>query len=248
MGMWVSLPALPLLGLISLMAEKSWTTPLSAVFASSVLAAHAEAMAVHVYDIAMPKDIGGLVFHPRNLPFWQRYQLSLWHCGHFGRSKWTQPRVSLHSSQEPGYCCGHLFHPEEWGQSGYRLVGSRHCWATIGANSVVEGSMLAWTAIIFGTQSKLHGYALAQSAVTFESEGYTDLHPGIAQTGSASHLRGFKMRYNHDDNWMNWIKDSAWYLNENECNRRPVFYNETSWKLYIIAPCIHIGYVMVKIL
>ena len=72
--------------------------------------------------------------------------------------------------------------------------------ATIGANSVVEGSILAGTTITFGTQSKLHGCALAQSAVTFESEGYINLNPGIAQTGSARHLRGCKIQYNHDDN------------------------------------------------
>jgi hypothetical protein len=46
--------------------------------------------------------------------------------------------------------------------------------ATLGANSVVEGSILAGTAITFGMNSELHGCALAQSAVTFESEGYIE--------------------------------------------------------------------------
>jgi hypothetical protein len=44
--------------------------------------------------------------------------------------------------------------------------------ATLGANSVVEGSIFAGTAITFGTGSELHGRAFAQSAVTFESKGY----------------------------------------------------------------------------
>jgi hypothetical protein len=44
--------------------------------------------------------------------------------------------------------------------------------ATLGARSVVQGSILAKTAITFGAQSILHGCALAQSAVTFESQGY----------------------------------------------------------------------------
>jgi hypothetical protein len=43
--------------------------------------------------------------------------------------------------------------------------------ATLGADSVLEGSILAGTAITFGYQSELHGCALAQSAVTFESKG-----------------------------------------------------------------------------
>jgi hypothetical protein len=43
--------------------------------------------------------------------------------------------------------------------------------ATLGANSVLEGSILAGTSITFGTNSVLHGCALAQAAVTFESGG-----------------------------------------------------------------------------
>jgi hypothetical protein len=42
----------------------------------------------------------------------------------------------------------------------------------LGANRVIEGSILAGTAIIFGTKLALHDCALAQSAVTFESEGF----------------------------------------------------------------------------
>jgi hypothetical protein len=37
--------------------------------------------------------------------------------------------------------------------------------ATLGANSVIEGSILAGTSITFGTKSKLYGCALAQAAV-----------------------------------------------------------------------------------
>jgi hypothetical protein len=42
--------------------------------------------------------------------------------------------------------------------------------ATLGARSVVEGSILAGTAITFETQAKLHGCALAKGAVTFAGE------------------------------------------------------------------------------
>jgi hypothetical protein len=48
--------------------------------------------------------------------------------------------------------------------------------AILGVNSVLEVSILVGTAITFETQSKLHGCALAQSAVTFESEGSAQLH------------------------------------------------------------------------
>jgi hypothetical protein len=47
--------------------------------------------------------------------------------------------------------------------------------ATLGANSVLEGSILARTAISFGVQSVVHGCAIAMTAVTFESEGTVGL-------------------------------------------------------------------------
>jgi hypothetical protein len=43
--------------------------------------------------------------------------------------------------------------------------------ATLGANSILEGSILAGTSITFGTGSELRGCALAKAAVTFESNG-----------------------------------------------------------------------------
>jgi hypothetical protein len=44
--------------------------------------------------------------------------------------------------------------------------------ATLGADSVLEGAILAGSAITFGTHAVLHGCALAQTAVTFESGGF----------------------------------------------------------------------------
>ena len=47
--------------------------------------------------------------------------------------------------------------------------------ATLGARSIVEGSILAKSAITFGANSVLHGCALAQTAVTFETAGSVDV-------------------------------------------------------------------------
>jgi hypothetical protein len=47
---------------------------------------------------------------------------------------------------------------------------------TLGARSVLEGSILAKTAITFGAQSELRGCALAQSAITFETAGSVNLN------------------------------------------------------------------------
>jgi hypothetical protein len=68
--------------------------------------------------------------------------------------------------------------------------------ATLGANSTLEGSILAGAAVTFGAKSILHGCALAQSAVTFESEGsvmvdhYEDDGQGNAHEHLTRHLRG----------------------------------------------------------
>jgi hypothetical protein len=48
--------------------------------------------------------------------------------------------------------------------------------ATLGARSVLEGSILAKTAITFGAQAELRGCALAQTAITFETAGSVNLH------------------------------------------------------------------------
>jgi hypothetical protein len=68
--------------------------------------------------------------------------------------------------------------------------------ATIGANSILEGSILAGTPVMFGNRSVLHGCAIAQSAVTFENEGTAELNHYIvdgrdnAQDNLTRHLRG----------------------------------------------------------
>jgi hypothetical protein len=55
--------------------------------------------------------------------------------------------------------------------------------ATLGARSILEGSILAGSSITFGTMSELRGCAIAQNAVTFESRGYVNVRE---QTGDDS--------------------------------------------------------------
>ena len=47
--------------------------------------------------------------------------------------------------------------------------------ATLGARSVVQGSVLAGTAITMGTNSKIIGCAIAMTAITFETEGFVEV-------------------------------------------------------------------------
>jgi hypothetical protein len=72
------------------------------------------------------------------------------------------------------------------------VIGSA---ATLGARSVVEGSITAGTSITFGAKSELHGCALAQAAITFESEGAV-INPGHSEphgiVPATRHLRRYK--------------------------------------------------------
>jgi hypothetical protein len=64
--------------------------------------------------------------------------------------------------------------------------------ATLGAYSVFEGTILAYTAISIGTSTIIHGRALAQTAVTFEDSNSVTLPvvPTTTSTQQRSLLRG----------------------------------------------------------
>jgi hypothetical protein len=57
--------------------------------------------------------------------------------------------------------------------------------ATLGARSIVEGSILAEESITFGTMAELRGCAIAQAAVTFESRGYVNVQKNSGDSRSA---------------------------------------------------------------
>jgi len=61
--------------------------------------------------------------------------------------------------------------------------------ATLGANSVLEGSILAGSAITLGTKAKLNGCALAQTAVSFNGPGFHE-QEGKPAFNTLRHLRG----------------------------------------------------------
>jgi hypothetical protein len=155
----------------------------SAYFATRVLAAHAAAM----QELSVPMDIeiGGKTFTPGTYRSGSAITFA------YGTV------VTLDGLYEPN--------PEFLFIAGSTLVTAADThfiltngakaenvlWAlgtdaTIGANSVVEGSILAGNAITFGTKSELRGCALAQSAVTFESDGSIVLnHYNYDGTGNA---------------------------------------------------------------
>jgi hypothetical protein len=142
----------------------------SSAFAASVLAAHPAAMAVRADGKPMFIEMGGETFTPGT------YRSSS--VIHFAGGT----VVTLDGLNQPN--------PEWLFQAVSKLVTAPNTYfvlkngalaenvvwaigthATLGANSVLEGSILAGGGITFGTQAKINGCALALSSVKFESAG-----------------------------------------------------------------------------
>jgi hypothetical protein len=164
-GMWVSFPALPLLGLVKLLAGRSWIALM--IFAASVLVAHANAMAVRADGIAIAIEIGGQTFTPGTyrsssaINFAHGTEVTLDGNGEY----LFQAVTTLVTAANTKFILIN-------GAKAENVIWALGTAATLGADSVLEGSILAGTAITtFGTNSELNGCALAQSAVTFESGG-----------------------------------------------------------------------------
>lgn len=141
----------------------------SMAFAAAARAAHAAVCSV-VPSKAMDIEMTGVTFFPGVYKSVSSINLA------------AEKSVTLDGRNEP--------HPRFLFQTNYTLVTGANTFfvlqngakaenvvwalgtaATLGANSVLEGSILAGTAITFGLNAELRGCALAQSAVTFESAG-----------------------------------------------------------------------------
>ena len=162
----------------------------SAVFAASVLVAHADAMEEE--SLPLDIEIGGRTFGPGTyrsssaINFAYGTVVTLDGLNEDNPTFIFQATSTLVTAADTNFILKNGAKAENvlW------VLGTA---ATLGANSIIEGSILAGTAITFGTKSVLHGCALAQSAVTFESEGSVDVthyEDSIAGTNSARYLRG----------------------------------------------------------
>ncbi len=159
----------------------------SADFAASVLVAYAEAIAFHVDEKPMAIEIGGLTFTPGTYRSGSAINLAL------------DTMVTLDGDGQYLFIAGETLITAA--DTSFNLTNGAKAenvlWAlgsaaSLGARSVVEGSILSGTAITFGTQSKLHGCALAQSAVTFACEETDALNHYVLDqaAGSDRRLRG----------------------------------------------------------
>jgi hypothetical protein len=143
----------------------------SKMFAAYVLDEHAAAMKVRPYEKDMGIEMGGVTFTPG------LYRT----VGAINLAHGTVVTLDGQGDKNAVFIFRAGTTLTTAADTTFELVGDASAenvlWvlgtgATLGANSVLEGSIMAGTAITFGIKSEVHGCALAKTSVTFESEGY----------------------------------------------------------------------------
>jgi hypothetical protein len=146
----------------------------STVFAAGVLTDHAAAMAVRSESMAI--EIGGETFYPGT------YRSDSFINIAYG----TQVHLDAQGDQNAKFLFQAVSNLSTGAGSEIVLIDGAKAenvlWAlgtaaTLGAFSVLEGSIIAGTSITLGQRSELNGCAIAKAAVTFESAGHVE-HPG----------------------------------------------------------------------
>jgi hypothetical protein len=160
---------------VETIAHKGGTfTTESADFASYVMSAHTAALAMSPTTTTSMPEIGGQTFTPGVHNFDVAVSIA------FGTT------VTLDGQGDPNsqfvfkagttlITAADTFFILINGAKAENILWALGNSATLGARSVLEGSILAGTAITFGAQSELRGCALAQTAITFSSAGSVNL-------------------------------------------------------------------------
>ena len=189
----------------------------SGAFGADVSAAHGEAMAVRNDGIAMVGGIGGMTFTPGIYRSSGAVIVTLGTVVTLDGLNETNPvfLFQCYSTLDTGANSAVVL---KNGATAENVLWALGTTGTLGANSVLVGSIIAGTAITFGLRSELRGCALAETTVTFDSEGSIGLTHSVdgAENTEARwirHLRGSKrqtqfvkraskraMRYNNEDN------------------------------------------------
>jgi hypothetical protein len=157
-------------GTYDIVDGEAFTGTSSLDFANSVTAAHAEAMAVQTDKEAFPTEIGGLTFTPGTYRTGGQIQIQSGYVTLDGGG--DENAEFLFQAGSSMITAANTYVNLINGAKAENVIWATTSAVTLGANSVVEGSILSGTAISFGLQAELHGCALAQSAVTFSSNGF----------------------------------------------------------------------------
>ena len=142
----------------------------SAGFAATKLATHTAAIAVRVEGKPMAVEIGGKTFTPgtyrsgSGINFAYGTVVTLDAQGAESSTFLFQATSTLVTATGTSF----ILKNGAKAENVFWAIGTA---ATLGASSVLEGSILAGTAITFGVSSELHGCAIAQTFVFFAGDG-----------------------------------------------------------------------------
>jgi hypothetical protein len=140
------------------------------VFGASVLAAHTAAMLVRTDGQSMAIEMGGLTFTPGTYRSGSAINFAFGTVVTLDGINQANPVFLFQAGTTLVTAADTTFILKN-GARAESILWALGSAATLGANSVVPGSILAGTSITFGHLSTLNGCALALAAVTFESEG-----------------------------------------------------------------------------
>jgi FtsP/CotA-like multicopper oxidase with cupredoxin domain len=150
----------------------------SAEFAASIKLAHAATLG-KVGGESMPLEIGGLTFTPGIYSSTSTITIAAGGKVTLDGLNELHPKFLFQAATTLGTGANTRIVLKN-GARAENVVWALGTAATLGANSVLEGSILAGTAITFGAQAEVRGCAVAQSAVTFATKG--SVSPYIAPT------------------------------------------------------------------
>jgi hypothetical protein len=166
-------PGTAITGSYDIVHGQAYSGTSSKSFSESVLVAYSSAMKIRDDEVTMAMEMGGLTFTPGTyrcgsaINFAHGTIVTLDAQGDPDGVFLFQAGTTLVTAADTSF---NLIN----GAKAENVVWALGSAATLGARSVVEGSIIAGTSITFGTGSKLHGCALALAAVTFESNGSTE--------------------------------------------------------------------------
>jgi hypothetical protein len=158
-------------------------TAVSIDFAAHVIAAHTQAMALTASTTTAATEIGGMTYSAGVYKFDSAINIA------FGTTVTLDGEGSyVFQAGSTLVTAADTYFILKNGAKAENILWVLGSAATLGARSVVEGSIMAKASITFGAQSELRGCALAQGAVAFTSEGTVNLKTQPSPVCSAQSL------------------------------------------------------------
>jgi hypothetical protein len=147
------------------------------VFGAAAVTAHAAAIVIPSDKKFLPAEIGGQTFKPGHYHAAAAVNFAAYTTCILDGDNQENPVFHFHAGSTFVTAAMTSFTMIN-GAKAENILWAVGTSATLGAGSIVEGSITAGAAITFGSGSVLHGCALAQTAITFETSGFIEPKAG----------------------------------------------------------------------